>query len=49
MYVKPYLTFDHITKPFWFLVKLEFYLEINIADPNHPLQPAAAYASVSHI
>jgi hypothetical protein len=24
-------------------------LEINIADPDHPLQPAATYASVSHI
>ena len=49
MCVKPYLTFDHITKSFWFLVKLEFYLEIDIADPDHPLQPAATYASVSHI
>lgn len=47
--MKPYLTFDRIIKSFWFLVKLELYLEINIADPEHPLQPAATYASVSHI
>lgn len=46
---KPYVTFDRIIKSFWFLVKLEFYLEINIADPDHPLQPAATYASVSYI
>lgn len=49
MCIKPYLTFDHIAKLFWSLVQLEFYLEINIADPEHPLQPAATYASVSHI
>lgn len=49
MCIKPYLTFDRIIKSFWFLVKLEFYLEINISDPDHPLQPAATYASVSHI
>ena len=49
MCIKPYPTFDRIIKSFWFLVKLEFYLEINIADPDHPLQPAATYASVSHI
>lgn len=47
--IKPYRTFDRITKSLWFLVKLEFYLEINIADPDHPLRPAATYASVSHI
>lgn len=49
MYFKPYPTFDSIIRSFWYLVKLEFYLEINIADPDHPLQPAATYTSVAHI
>lgn len=49
MNTKPYSTFDYIAKSFCYLVKLEFYSEINVADPDHPLQPAATYASVSHI
>lgn len=48
-HIKPYRAFDQIAKSFWFLVKLEIYLEINIADPDHPLQPAATYDSVSHM
>lgn len=47
--IKPYHTFDQIAESFWFLIKLELYLEIGIMDPNHPLQPAATYASVSYL
>ncbi len=33
----------------WFLIKLELNLEINVADPDHPLQPAATNTSVTHL
>ncbi|KAL6718584.1 hypothetical protein ACLMJK_004676 [Lecanora helva] len=45
----PYPAFEQISQSCWFLVKLQLYLEIGIADPEHPLQPAATYTTVSHI
>ena len=38
-----------LAKSFWFLLDLEVYLELNIADHDNPLQPAATFSSVLHL
>jgi len=38
-----------LAQSLWFLIKLELNLEINIAVPDRPLQPAATMTSVTHL